>query len=127
MQILYVSVCVALQEVIKKQEEEEAKAKADAEADSEDEEGGLNFFGLKARTLIAQLERLFDLPALAPHKAKAQPLFNMLEENEALIFAIAAIPALLLALPLLFALTPKVNITAYCDIGFQFLQKNFHR
>jgi hypothetical protein len=106
--------CVCAQEAIKKQEEEEAKAKAEAEAEGDDEEEGFKLFGLSARTLIAQLEELFELPALAPVKAKLQPLFDVLEEHEALIFAIIAIPVLLVALPVVLAVLPKVNVRSPC-------------
>lgn len=97
------------QDAIQKQEDEEKKAKADADAESEENEGGVSFFGLKARTLINQFEKLFDIPAIAPYKGMAQPLFDRLEENEALIFAVVAIPGLMLALPFLYARIPKVR------------------
>ncbi len=79
------------QEKLKDEEEAEAKAKADADAgeDSEEEEG-------LASKLIGHLEGLFDMPALAPHKKHLQPLFDLLEQHENLIFGIIAAPLLLL-------------------------------
>ena len=76
---------------MKEEEEAEAKAKADAEAgeDSEEEEG-------LASKLIGHLEGLFDMPALAPHKKHVQPLFDLLEHHENLVFGILAAPILLL-------------------------------
>ena len=72
-------------------EEAEAKAKADAEAEQDPEaEEGL------ASKLIGHLEGLFDMPALAPHKHLLQPLFDLLDQHESLIFGIIAAPLLLL-------------------------------
>ena len=79
-----------LQDELKEKEDEEAKAKADAEADEDTEEGSL------ASRLIGHLEGVFDLPALAPHKKHLQPLFDLLEQHEALIFGIIAAPLVLL-------------------------------
>ena len=68
-----------------------AEAKADAEADEDTEEGGS-----LASKLIGHLEGVFDLPALAPHKKHVQPLFDLLEQHESLIFGIIAAPLVLL-------------------------------
>lgn len=76
---------------MKEEEEAEAKAMADADAgEDSEEEGGL------AGKLIGHLEGLFDMPALAPHKKHVQPLFDLLEQHENLIFGIIAAPLLLL-------------------------------
>ena len=81
----------SLQDELKEKEDEEAKAKADAEADEDTEEGGS-----LASKLIGHLEGVFDFPALAPHKKHLQPLFDLLEQHEALIFGIVAAPLVLL-------------------------------
>ncbi len=77
---------------MKEEDDAEAKAKADADAgeDSEEEEEGL------ASKLVGHLEGLFDMPALAPHKKHVQPLFDLLEQHENVIFGIIAAPLLLL-------------------------------
>ena len=46
--------------------------------------------------LVSHLEGLFDMPALAPHKHLLQPLFDLLDQHESLIFGIIAAPLLLL-------------------------------
>ena len=79
------------QDEIQAKEDEEAKAKADAEAEDSSEEGES-----LASKLIGHLEGLFDMPALAPHKKHVQPLFDLLEQHEMLIFGILAAPLLLL-------------------------------
>ena len=86
-------ICVAAfpQDEIKAKEDEEAKATADAEAEDSSEEGES-----LASKLIGHLEGLFDGPTLAPHKKHVQPLFDLLEQHEKLIFGILAAPLLLL-------------------------------
>lgn len=83
---------VTLQEKIQEKEDAEAKDKADTEAgeDSSEEKESL------ASKLIGHLEDVFDIPALATHKHFVQPLFDLLEKHEALIFGIIAAPLLLL-------------------------------
>ena len=82
---------VHAQDEIKEKEEAEAKAKADSEAGEDpSEEQSL------AQKLIGYLEGAFDIPALAPHKHLLQPLFDLLQQHEALIFGVVAAPLLLL-------------------------------
>ncbi|CAL8469469.1 g9010 [Coccomyxa elongata] len=78
--------------------EEEAKSKAEAEAGGdEDEEETM------AAKLVARVHSAFDLPALAPYRGLAQPLFDLLEHHEATVFLVLAAPGLLI-LFLLFTL-----------------------
>lgn len=86
-----------MQEAIAAKAEEEAKTKAEAEAGDDEEEETLS------AKLIAKLHALFDASALSPYKAAAQPLFDMLDYHESLIFVVIGVPALVLLL-LLFSL-----------------------
>ncbi len=82
--------------------DEDAKLKADTEAGEDDEEESL------AAKLVAKVHSLFEHPSLASLKATAQPLLNLLEDNEMLVFAVLGAPLLLLLLPLLSLLGGKV-------------------
>lgn len=102
-----------LQDAAAAKAEEEAKSKAEAEAGEDDEEEE----SLAAK-LVAKLHSIFELPSLAPLKATAQPLLNLLDDNEIYIFAILAAPLLLLLLPLLALLGgSKVRSRSCCCDG----------
>lgn len=96
---------LSLQDAAEAKAEEEAKSKAEAEAGGdEDEEETL------AAKLVARVHSVFDLPALAPYRGLAQPLFDLLEHHEATVFLVLAAPGLLI-LFLLFTLLGLLGIS----------------